>query len=230
MKNKTEKKITRPTFTNEELERMTIDELARTPFKEEEKVQLREINRLRRQAIAKAAASARQEAAPLLAELRAHGFEELESVADLVNRSEPYPAAIPILLKHLTRPYYDIVRSTIARSLAVPEPAVRAAWPLLVEEYKKAPMGTDIRAPGETKKFHLDIRDALACVLCVAVTPQTLPELIELLKDPAQGESRILLLDAIRRKRKRDPAIQQLLAELVQDPQLAKEINSWRKL
>lgn len=41
---------------------------------------------------------------PLVEELRAAGFP-VESAWDLVKTAKPYPAALPILLRHLQRPY-----------------------------------------------------------------------------------------------------------------------------
>ena len=60
----------------------------------------------------------RRAEAPLVEELRESGFE-VDSAWDLVNTSTPYPRALPILVKHLERPYPDRVREGIARALAV---------------------------------------------------------------------------------------------------------------
>jgi hypothetical protein len=45
----------------------------------------------------------------------------VQSVWDLVNSSDPYPAAIPILMEHLRIAYPDRVREGIARALTVPD-------------------------------------------------------------------------------------------------------------
>ena len=42
----------------------------------------------------------------------------VKSVWDLVSSKAPYPAAIPVLLEHLSKPYPDRVREGIARALA----------------------------------------------------------------------------------------------------------------
>ncbi|MEF2253450.1 hypothetical protein [Ralstonia solanacearum] len=168
------------------------------------------------------------EEAPLLADLHAIGLS-INFVSDLVNTTERYEEAIPVLLRHLLMPYSDVTRETIARSLAVPEPEVQKAWPLLIEEYRKAPMGWGIKAPGDTKEYRLGAKDGLACALSAAVTDETLPELIALAKDRTQGESRVLLLSALKKRRNKNPLAKQAIEELASDPDLEKEIASWRK-
>lgn len=226
---KTKKQIApeRAPLTTEELEKITANDLARLKLTDEEKVRLREINRARDQDRVERVARMRSEQAPLLAELKSVGLE-IKSVSDLINASERYEQAVPILLKHLMMPYSDVTRETIARSLARPEAAVQDAWPILVEEYRKAPMGWGIKGPGDTKEFRLAAKDGLACALSVAVTEETLSELIALAKDSALGESRVLLLSALKQRRNKNPLVKQAIEELASDPELAKEIGSWR--
>jgi hypothetical protein len=168
------------------------------------------------------------EEAPILAELREVGWE-VQSVWDLVNTSSPYPEAVPILLKHLLLPYSDVVKEGIARSLAVPELQVQEAWPLLVREYRKAPMGLGIKAPGDTTEYRLSAKDGLACALAASVTDETLPELIVVAKDRTLGESRVLLLSALKKLKDKNPLAHQAIPELEHDPELRKEIASWGK-
>lgn len=162
----------------------------------------------------------------LLQELLATGLK-IRFVSDLISMSARYERAIPILLKHLQMEYSDVTKETIARSLAVPEPEVQKAWPMLVEQYKKAPTGQGFKAPGDTKEYRLSAKNGLACTLSVAVTEATMGELIALLKDPANGESRILMLSAIRKSK--NPMAKQAREELAMDPELKKEIASWKK-
>ncbi|MHA6907962.1 hypothetical protein ACQUJS_05925 [Ralstonia pseudosolanacearum] len=182
----------------------------------------------REQARSERVARIHAEQAPLLTDLHAIGLK-INSVSDLINTAERYEKAIPVLLRHLLISYSDVTKETIARSLAVPEPEVQKAWPLLVEEYRKAPMGWGIKAPGDTKEYRLGAKDGLACALSVAVTDETLPELIALAKDRTQGESRVLLLSALKKRRKKNPLAQQAIEELASDPELEREIASWRK-
>lgn len=173
---------------------------------------------------AERSARLRAEEEPILADLRGAGWD-VESVWDLVNTSIGYPEAIPILLKHLLLPYSDRTREGVARALAIPE--AKYAWQTLVAEYRKAPMGIGIIAPSDTKEFSLGAKDGLACALSATVTRETVEELVRLAKDRSHGSSRLLLLRALRRSE--SPAAKQALTELASDPDLAKEIASWKR-
>jgi hypothetical protein len=216
----------RTPLTTEELERLTADDFVRLRLTDDEKTRLRKINTARQQERSERSARLRVEEKPILADLRAAGLN-VESVWDFVNTSTRYPEAVSILLRHLLLPYSDRTREGIARSLAVAEPEVRQAWPRLVEEYRKAPVGWGIIAPGDTKEYRLGAKDGLACALAVAVTDETLADLIAIAKDRAHGESRILLLSALRKSKNR--LAKQAIEELANDPDLEKEIASWRK-
>jgi len=221
----TKKTSPRTPLTSEDLERMTVNELVRFNLTEDEKARLREINKKREEERMASVARIRAEAAPLLAELHAVGLK-IQSVGDLIGRAGRYEAAIPILLKHLQMSYSDVIKETIARSLAVPEPEVIKAWPMLVDEYRNAPMGWGIKGPGDTKEFRLGAKDGLACALSVAVTNETMEELIDLAKDCAHGQSRLLLLSALRKSS--NPLAKQAIEELGRHPDFEKEIASWR--
>jgi hypothetical protein len=220
----------RAPLTNEQLERITADDFLRFRLTEEEKVRLREINRIRRQEIEERGARLRVEQKPIIEDLRAVGWT-VESVWDFINMPAAvrYSEAIPVLLRHLMLPYSDRIRAGIARALGTPEPEARQAWPLLVAEYRKAPMGWGIIALGDTKEYRLGTKDGLACALSILVTEATLPDLIELTKDRSLGESRILLLSALKKRRNKNPLVAQVIAELAEDPDLTKEITAWRK-
>jgi hypothetical protein len=82
-----------------------------------------------------------------LAELRSIGVD-VPSVGHLDRYSPHYRNAIPILLKHLLMPYSSVTRESIAHVLAAPGPAVRKAWPIVVEAYKNARRGVGMAAPG----------------------------------------------------------------------------------
>ncbi len=56
---------------------------------------------------------------PIVADLRVAGVE-VDSVWDLVNSSEPYPAALSVLVDHLERGGYPVrVMESLGRALAV---------------------------------------------------------------------------------------------------------------
>ena len=215
----------REPLTTEELEQLKSMDFVGLKLTDDEESRLREINKRGDHERSERIVRVRAELAPLLAELQSAGLK-IQSVSELNSRSERYEQAIPILLRHLQMPYSDIVKSAIARSLAVPKPEIRKAWPTLVEEYRKAPRGWGIKAPGDTREYRLTAKDDLAHTLAVTVTDETLEELIELARDRAQGGSRVLLLRALRKSK--NPLAKQAVDELANDPQLAKEIASWR--
>lgn len=124
----------------------------------------------------------REAETPLVGELGAAGVA-VTSVWDLVNTAAPYPAAVPILLDHLERPYPDRVREGIARALAVPEATSGAA--ALVALYR--------REPAET-----DAKQGLAVALAQTASED---ELAALAAAPEHGTSRMLLLGGLRRSR-----------------------------
>lgn len=95
-----------------------------------------------------------------------------------VNTSTPYPAALPILLEHLERPYPDRVREGIARALAVHD--AKFGWGTLVRLYRQEAPGTDAK-------------DGLAVALAAASDDEVVDEVISLARDSAHGESRLLL-------------------------------------
>jgi len=160
----------------------------------------------------------RIEEQPILTELSEIGWN-VNSVWDLVNTSAPYGEAIPVLLRHLLLPYSDRTREGIARALAVPY--AKDAWPMLVAEYRKAPMGQE-------DGIRLDAKSGLAVALAATATDNVMDELVALARDRSRGESRVLLLRALRKSK--SAIAKRAIEELASDPDLKKEINSWRRL
>jgi hypothetical protein len=212
------KRLTRAPLTTEELEKLTAYDFRRLKLTDDEKSRLRAINDGRELQREERSARLRVEEQPILADLKEVGLE-VRSVWDLVNTSAPYPEAIPILLKHLTRGYSDKIREGIARALAVPDAIY--AWSLLVEEYRSTPAGVE-------DGIELGAKDGLAVALSAVATDKVIEQLAALAKDVSNGDSRLLLLSALR-KSKTDVAIK-ALEELANDPALEKEIKSWKKL
>ena len=144
--------------------------------------------------------------APVVEALRAAGVP-VSSVWDLVNTTNPYEQSLQILFAHLQRPYPDEVREGIARALAVP--AAKFAWPLLIKLYRE-----------ETVQR---TKDGLAVAISNIADDGMLDDLVELARDSAQGESRVLLLNAFERSRL--PKARKALMELGGDPMLKKEVQ-----
>jgi hypothetical protein len=145
--------------------------------------------------------------APLVAELRAVGYQ-VTSAWDLVNTPGSYPKAVPILLAHLPRPYPAPVREGIARALAVPETKA-LGWGSLVRSYSAEP---DAR-----------VRSGIAAAIAAAADDQVIGDVIALARDARHGSSRLLLLSAL--ERSADPRARAALMDLGADPELSKEIR-----
>jgi hypothetical protein len=221
----------RSALTDEELERLTADDFGKVKLTEDEKSRLRAINERRRQEVQHEAVEWARAEAPLVHALNAAGVPA-SSVWDLVNaagrkrptrtfristdppeaiwdwldaNSRSYAAIVPLLMEHLQRPYPDRVRAGIARALAISE--AKSAWSLLVKLYRQD--------QGDWS------RDGLAVALSNIADDDLIDELIALAKDPQNGKSRVLLLDALRRSRL--PQAQRALMEFGTDLVLQKE-------
>lgn len=145
---------------------------------------------------------------PIIDDLRRVGID-VQSPWDLVNTSEPYPAALPVLLHHLTLGTYpERILQGVGRALAVKPAAVY--WDELVALYKSVDSG--------------DTKDGLAVALMVTVTKDTIGELIALCEDHGAGPERIYFLKPIMRLGGgRGHA---MVASVIDDPVLGKEATA----
>ena len=124
----------------------------------------------------------RDDEQPIVEELNLAGVQ-VESIWDLVNTDEPYPAALPVLLDHLEKGgYSDRVMEGLGRALAV-KPAV-SFWNRLKTAY--------LTAEGP------EAREGVAVALAASATEAHLDDLIQLLSVEERGPSRIFFLRPIR--------------------------------
>lgn len=129
------------------------------------------------------AATWRETERPILEDLRDGGVA-VDSVWDLVNTSDPYPRALPILMKHLERGGYpDRVMEGVARALAVGPAAIY--WDRLRALY--------LRAEGP------DATEGLAAALAASATPEHVDDLVGLLSEASRGSTRIHFIRPILR-------------------------------
>jgi hypothetical protein len=186
-----------------------------------------------------------QDERPLVADLRAAGFD-VESSWDLFNRQEPYredipissyAEAVPILIKHLDRPYHCRVREGIVRALTAKWG--RVALRRLIEELRRTrdSGGDDKRRAVElilagganlytrseveqlTEHHWESFRVAIANAIGYHFQKEHVPLIADLLRDPQHGDScRMTLADYLRTKMRRwrrsDPEVLALLQEL----------------
>jgi hypothetical protein len=118
---------------------------------------------------------------PIVQDLREAGVR-VDSVWDLVNTSEPYPAALPVLLEHLERGGYpERVMESLGRALAV-KPSV-VFWERIKARYLAS------RDAGE--------EDGTAVALAACATAAQFDDLVGFLSIEERGESRIYFVKPI---------------------------------
>jgi hypothetical protein len=148
---------------------------------------------------------------PIVEDIRRAGYE-VNSVWDLVNTSDPYPNALPVLLEHLQLGGYpDRVMESLARALTVKPSA--EVWDTLRQLYLAA------QGPGE--------EEGLAAALSAAATTDHLDALIALLDETSRGSTRIHFLRAILRVGGKRGL--EVLTSLQHDPLFGKEAGALLK-
>lgn len=106
----------------------------------------------------------------------------VESVWDLVNTSEPYPIALPVLMKDFERGGYpDRVVESLGRALAV-KPAVEF-WERLLASYL-------------TPRSHAE-EDSAAIALAACATEAQIDDVLKCLSLSERGESPLCFLRAV---------------------------------
>ena len=134
----------------------------------------------------------KREQEPLSKELESVGVH-IETAWELVNTDANYSNALPILLRHLDRPYSDATLEGIARAMAVP--ASEQYWTDLREKFLSD------RAAAMPR-----YKEGLAVALSSATGPQHTKELICMLLDEQNGPARFYLLLAVKRLKSAIPA------------------------
>lgn len=114
----------------------------------------------------------RIEEEPIMADLAVVGFD-VGSVWDLVNTNNRYPSAIPVLLKHLRKPYHVRIREGIIRALTTPDARGLAAEAVLTELQTEADS---------------ELRWALANALTVVADRTNVGAIEALLNDPTYAD------------------------------------------
>jgi len=141
---------------------------------------------------------------PIVRELREVGVA-VESVWDLVNTTEPYPEAIPVLVKHLKRPHHPTTREGIARALTVKE-ATGLAEAVLIHEFRRAPTGT----------FNEEVTKwAIGNAISFIAEEEWKDDILALLGEKEHGGARSQLPRALAHFK--DPHLDKVLIELAHD-------------
>lgn len=103
---------------------------------------------------------------------------------DFVNTSESYPEAIPLLIKHLEKPYHKRNKEGIVRALAVKE-AKGIACQAIINEYNRS----------DKSDFHYCW--TFGNTMNVVINKDYLDQVISIVENPENGESREMFVMAL---------------------------------
>jgi len=156
-----------------------------------------------------------REEKPLVDDLRKAGVV-VNSVYDLVNSKESFPAAIPVLLKHLRIKYDHRIKQGIIMALI--DPASVIGFKEIYEEFCNNPAASE-----EEDHVNFQMKWSLGSALAEASRIETLPIVLELLRDKRHGRGRENLIYAVKRLPKKKRNV--LLRQLSQDPDLSEIIK-----
>lgn len=143
----------------------------------------------------------RQQAKPLLDEVLQAGIR-IESVWDFVNTADKYAEAIPVLIRHLSKPYHSRTKEGIVRALAVKE-ARGIANKEVIAEYRNTPKENDA------------FRWAFGNTMAAIATEDDLDDLVEIVLDENNGDSRRSFVEALGKLK--SPRVVEVLKHLVND-------------
>ena len=119
----------------------------------------------------------------VLRALRTTGLD-ISTLDELVNTAQPYPDAVPILLRFLPIVRHSNAKEAIVRALAVKEARGVAAIPLIREF---------LNIPGED----MGLKWAIGNTLFVVADDSVFQELAELARDRSHGRSRERIVEAL---------------------------------
>jgi hypothetical protein len=145
----------------------------------------------------------------LLFDLKNVGIH-VNSVWDFVNTAEKYPAAIPILLRHLTLPYGKRTKEGIIRALTV-DYAGRDVLGELIRQFRE-----QIDDSANSLKW------VLGNAISHVAKPADAETVIALAMDPAHGEARDMITQRLPRVVKDKIRLGKILQHLVGDEKMEK--------
>lgn len=141
-----------------------------------------------------------------------HVGVEVRGIGSRFKSYQDNVTALPVLAKHLTVDYPDALREAIARAMAIQEATPYRS--LAVELFK------------DLTGASVGFRYGLGMIIAETTNQSNLGETFSLLRDTKLGIARMALLPALKGRRKL-PQVADLLKELGNDSDLAKEISAW---
>jgi hypothetical protein len=143
----------------------------------------------------------------LLSDLRDVGIQ-VNSVWDFVNTADKYPAAIPVLLHHLTLPYGKRTKEGIVRALTV-DYAGREVLGELIKQFCE-----------QSDDSANSLKWVLGNAISQVATPADAETVIGLATDPVHGEARDMITQRLPRVVKDKTRLREILRYLADDKQI----------
>lgn len=143
----------------------------------------------------------------------------INGIDELVNTSQSYPKAIPLLVKLLTEVRHPRMKEAIARALTVRESRPFVAE--LIAEFRRLKGGT---SDEEHAKW------AIGNAIGTAAGDDSMPEVIALMMERSHGWTRFMLPRALLHAKNRDVAVTALLHALDDDDLLPEAVKALAKL
>ena len=145
-----------------------------------------------------------KEYSSMIVELADNGII-ISNVYDLVNTTESYPDAVPILLKYLTKVNHDKNKEGIVRALAVKEARGKAS-PILIAEYNRTP------------KDKMDLRWVIGNTVFTTFTEDDVESILPIVQDKTNGMSRDMFVEALGKTR--SAMVENVLISLLDDEEV----------
>lgn len=151
----------------------------------------------------------------ILRELESAGVS-LRSLASRIESEQDLLVIAPVFMRHLYLNYPEPIRLAMVRSLSATK---------IVAQYRDE----FLKLFKESGAASIHFRFALAHAVACSTNAKNLGETIGLLYEKQYGEARVGLLSVLKKYIKR-PEVMRALEDLRTDPDLIREINSWKKI
>ncbi|MEP1535151.1 MAG: hypothetical protein ABJZ56_20090 [Paracoccaceae bacterium] len=170
---------------------------------------------------------AQQELQLLDAALRRMGFKYGSIPSREIMEAARYGIAIPTIVRFLRENDLSDMAMDFGSALLTGKcPEIKKAWPEIVELYRNAPVGYGPRVTGDTTVLMYNAKSTLANALKRAYSAKHVPEVLDLVRDPVHGETRLLLFGLLARQRHKEN-VAAVLEDLADDPLFGDTIRRW---
>ena len=172
---------------------------------------------------------AQRELQPLDDALRRMGFKYGSIPSREILEAPLYGIAIPTIVRFLKENDLSDLAMDLGSALLTGKcPEIKTAWPDIVELYRNAPVGYGPRVAGDTRVMAFNAKSTLANALLKAYSAKHVPEVLNLVQDPAHGETRLILMRLLARQRHKEN-VAAVLENLADDPLFGDTIRRWAK-